>query len=57
MLEDLYEDMGDTLALQYGGSQLVHSIQTYRKLSPWTSHSRDIKQSLSRYYNNAFSGK
>ncbi|XP_072036306.1 LOW QUALITY PROTEIN: polyphosphoinositide phosphatase-like [Amphiura filiformis] len=55
MLEDLYEDMGDTLALQYGGSQLVHSIQTYRKLSPWTSHSRDIKQTLSRYYSNAFS--
>ncbi|XP_071801050.1 polyphosphoinositide phosphatase-like isoform X1 [Asterias amurensis] len=55
MLEDLYEDMGDTLALQYGGSQLVHSIRTYRKLSRWTSHSRDIKQSLSRYYSNTFS--
>ncbi|XP_038059031.1 polyphosphoinositide phosphatase-like isoform X2 [Patiria miniata] len=55
MLEDLYEDMGDTLALQYGGSQLVHSIRTYRKLSPWTSHSRDIKQTLSRYYSNTFS--
>ena len=24
MLEDLYEAHGDTLALQYGGSQLVH---------------------------------
>ncbi|XP_022104463.1 polyphosphoinositide phosphatase-like isoform X2 [Acanthaster planci] len=55
MLEDLYEDMGDTLALQYGGSQLVHSIRTYRKVSPWTSHSRDIKQTLSRYYSNTFS--
>ncbi|XP_030850291.1 polyphosphoinositide phosphatase isoform X2 [Strongylocentrotus purpuratus] len=55
MLEDLYEDMGDTLALQYGGSQLVHSISTYRKIAPWTSHSRDIKQTLSRYYSNAFS--
>ena len=24
ILEDLYEAHGDTLALQYGGSQLVH---------------------------------
>jgi len=30
MLEELYEDHGDTLALQYGGSQLVHRIKTYR---------------------------
>lgn len=37
MLEELYEDHGDTLALQYGGSQLVHRINTYRKTAPWTS--------------------
>lgn len=37
MLESLYEDHGDTLALQYGGSQLVHRIKTYRKTAPWTS--------------------
>ncbi|XP_070567874.1 polyphosphoinositide phosphatase-like isoform X2 [Ptychodera flava] len=55
MLEELYEDHGDTLALQYGGSQLVHSVSTYRKISPWTAHSRDIMQTLSRYYSNAFS--
>ncbi|XP_074642005.1 polyphosphoinositide phosphatase-like [Tubulanus polymorphus] len=54
MLEELYEDQGDTLALQYGGSQLVHRIQTYRKIAPWTSHSRDIMQTLSRYYSNTF---
>ena len=24
MLESMYEDHGDTLALQYGGSQLIH---------------------------------
>ena len=57
MLEELYEDHGDTLALQYGGSQLVHRIQTYRKIAPWTSHSRDIMQTLSRYYSNTFSGE
>ncbi|ELT99122.1 hypothetical protein CAPTEDRAFT_142019 [Capitella teleta] len=55
MLEDLYEGQGDTLALQYGGSQLVHRIKGYRKLAPWTSSSRDIMQTLSRYYSNAFS--
>ncbi|GFN80695.1 polyphosphoinositide phosphatase-like [Plakobranchus ocellatus] len=55
MLEELYEDHGDTLALQYGGSQLVHRIKGYRKIAPWTSHSRDIMQTLSRYYSNAFS--
>ena len=56
MLEDLYEDHGDTLALQYGGSQLVHRIKSYRKVAPWTSSSRDIMNTLSRYYSNAFSG-
>ncbi|KAL8573583.1 hypothetical protein ACOMHN_047853 [Nucella lapillus] len=55
MLEELYEDHGDTLALQYGGSQLVHRIKGYRKIAPWTSHSRDIMQTLSRYYSNTFS--
>lgn len=55
LLEELYEDHGDTLALQYGGSQLVHRIQTYRKVAPLTSQSKDIMQSLSRYYSNAFS--
>lgn len=56
MLEELYEDHGDTLALQYGGSQLVHRIKTYRKTAPWTSQGNDIMQTLSRYYSNTFSG-
>ena len=56
MLEDMYEDHGDTLALQYGGSQLVHRIKTYRHLAPWTSQGNDIMQTLSRYYSNTFSG-
>lgn len=56
MLSIVYEEMGDTLAVQYGGSQLVHSVDSYRKLSPWSAQSRDIKQTVSRYYRNAFSG-
>ncbi|KAK9747094.1 SacI homology domain [Popillia japonica] len=55
MLESMYEDHGDTLALQYGGSQLVHRIKTYRKTAPWTSQGNDIMQTLSRYYSNTFS--
>ncbi|XP_047986430.1 polyphosphoinositide phosphatase [Leguminivora glycinivorella] len=55
LLEGLYEDHGDTLALQYGGSQLVHRIKTYRKTAPWASHGNDIMQTLSRYYSNTFS--
>ncbi|KAG8186312.1 hypothetical protein JTE90_007333 [Oedothorax gibbosus] len=55
MLEELYEDHGDTLAMQYGGSQLVHRVKTYRKIAPLSSHSRDILQTLSRYYSNTFS--
>lgn len=57
LFEELYEDHGDTLSLQYGGSQLVHRVKTYRKIAPWTQHSKDIMQTLSRYYSNAFSGK
>ncbi|CAB3377732.1 Hypothetical predicted protein [Cloeon dipterum] len=55
LLESLYEDHGDTLALQYGGSQLVHRIKTYRKTSPWTSQGNDIMQTVSRYCRNTFS--
>lgn len=55
MLEKLYEDHGDTLALQYGGSQLVHRIKTYRKTAAWASQGNDIMQTLSRYYSNTFS--
>jgi hypothetical protein len=29
MLMDLYQDMGNHIALQYGGSQLVNTMQTY----------------------------
>ncbi|XP_018655511.1 suppressor of actin (sac)-related [Schistosoma mansoni] len=55
LLQDLYDEHGDTLALQYGGSQLVHNINTYRKIKKLSSHSRDFVQTLSRYYSNKFS--
>jgi len=55
MLEEMYEDQGDTLALQYGGSALVHRIKSYRKLAPWTSKGNDIMQTMRRYYSNTLS--
>lgn len=56
ILEEAYEDLGDTLAIQYGGSQLVHRIQTYRKVAPMATHGRDLYQTIHRYYRNAFTG-
>lgn len=52
--ETLFEEQGDTLALQYAGSQLVHSVRTYKKTSVLQERSRDVIQTLSRYYSNTF---
>uniref|UniRef100_A0A915PWV9 SAC domain-containing protein n=1 Tax=Setaria digitata TaxID=48799 RepID=A0A915PWV9_9BILA len=54
MYEDLMDQHGNTLALQYAGSQLVHSIKTYKKISVIQERSRDVIQTLSRYYSNTF---
>ncbi|PVU88362.1 hypothetical protein BB561_005902 [Smittium simulii] len=54
ILEEMYHDLGDTIALQYGGSHLVNTVQTYRKINNWTSHSRDLIVTLRRYYSNSF---
>lgn len=50
----MYHDHGDTIAVQYGGSQLVNTMETYRKINQWTSQSRDMIESFKRYYNNSF---
>lgn len=52
----MYHDHGDTIALQYGGSHLVNTMETYRKIGQWTSHSRDMIENLRRYYANSFAG-
>ncbi|CAD5211242.1 unnamed protein product [Bursaphelenchus okinawaensis] len=52
--EDMLDEHGDTLALQYAGSQLVHSIKTYKKTSAFQERSRDVIQTISRYYSNTF---
>ncbi|KAL2885686.1 Polyphosphoinositide phosphatase [Ceratocystis lukuohia] len=54
MLTNLYHDHGDTIALQYAGSQLVNTVETYRKTGSWTSNPRDMLESFKRFYNNSF---
>ncbi|KAI0244013.1 phosphatidylinositol-3,5-bisphosphate 5-phosphatase, partial [Massospora cicadina] len=55
MLTEMYHDHGDTLALQYGGSNLVNTMATYRNINQnWTSHSRDIIEAIRRFYTNSF---
>jgi hypothetical protein len=52
----MYHDHGDCIAVQYAGSHLVNTMETYRKINQWTSHSRDMLESFKRYYNNSFLG-
>ena len=54
MLIEMYHDHGDTIAMQYGGSHLVNTMETYRKINQWSSHSRDMLESIRRFYNNSF---
>ncbi|CDO53352.1 similar to Saccharomyces cerevisiae YNL325C FIG4 Phosphatidylinositol 3,5-bisphosphate (PtdIns[3,5]P) phosphatase [Geotrichum candidum] len=54
MLTEMFHDHGDTIALQYGGSHLVNTMETYRKINQWSSHSRDMIESIRRFYSNSF---
>lgn len=44
--------LGDTIAMQYGGSALVNSVDTYMKRSHWQSQSRDKLEGIRRFYSN-----
>ncbi|CDR45205.1 CYFA0S17e00144g1_1 [Cyberlindnera fabianii] len=54
ILTEMFHDHGDTIALQYGGSHLVNTMATYRKINQWSSHSRDMIESIKRFYSNSF---
>lgn len=54
LLLEMFHDHGDTIALQYGGSHLVNTMETYRKINQWSSHSRDMIESIRRFYSNSF---
>ncbi|MCJ1311331.1 phosphatidylinositol-3,5-bisphosphate 5-phosphatase [Agyrium rufum] len=50
----MFHSHGDSIAIQYGGSHLVNTMETYRKINQWTSQSRDMVESVKRYYHNSF---
>jgi hypothetical protein len=50
----IFHSHGDNIAIQYGGSHLVNTMSTYRKINEWRSHSRDMVESFKRYYHNSF---
>lgn len=50
----MFHGHGDAIAIQYGGSHLVNTMATYRKINQWQSSSRDMVESVKRYYHNSF---
>lgn len=50
----MFHGHGDAIAMQYGGSHLVNTMATYRKINQWQSSSRDMVESFKRYYHNSF---
>ena len=54
LFTNMWHDHGDSIAVQYGGSHLVNTMETYRKINQWSSQSRDMVESFKRYYNNSF---
>lgn len=56
LLMAMYQDMGNHIALQYAGSHLVNTMQTYsiNNAHNIASHSRDLLVTIKRYYSNSF---
>ncbi|OBA23202.1 hypothetical protein METBIDRAFT_29724 [Metschnikowia bicuspidata var. bicuspidata NRRL YB-4993] len=54
ILTEMFHDHGDTIAVQYGGSNLVNTMDSYRRINQWSSHTRDVLNSIKRIYSNSF---
>jgi phosphatidylinositol 3,5-bisphosphate 5-phosphatase len=55
VLTYLYQDMGNSLALQYGGSELAHTMKSYKEKNKSLGNKpRDLLTSFRRYYSNSF---
>lgn len=52
----LYQNHGDAIALQYGGSLLVNTMETYRKVNQWAAQGRDALEAFKRWHSNSFMG-
>ena len=57
LFTQMFHHHGDTMAMQYGGSHLVNTVNTYRKLNVWHNSSRDMMENVKRFYNNSFMDK
>jgi phosphatidylinositol 3,5-bisphosphate 5-phosphatase len=53
LFTNMWHEHGDSIAMQYGGSHLVNTMATYRKINQWTNQPRDMVESFKRYYNNS----
>ena len=42
VVTEIFHDHGDTIAIQYGGSNLVNTMDSYRRINQWSSHTRDM---------------
>ncbi len=52
----MFDDLGDVLSQQYGGSNVVHTIKSYSDKSAALSHkANDLTQNFRRYYSNTVS--
>ncbi|BGP36735.1 phosphatidylinositol-3,5-bisphosphate 5-phosphatase [Rhodotorula kratochvilovae] len=59
LVETMYREHGDCIAVQYGGSNTVNTIDSYRPAGPaWPAwgggYSRDKVENVKRYYANSF---
>ncbi|GAA6047122.1 hypothetical protein JCM3770_006907 [Rhodotorula araucariae] len=59
LVETMYREHGDCIAVQYGGSNTVNTIDSYRPSGPaWPAwgggYSRDKVENVKRYYANSF---
>ncbi|GMM33692.1 phosphatidylinositol-3,5-bisphosphate 5-phosphatase [Saccharomycopsis crataegensis] len=54
LLTDLFHNHGNIIALQYGGSNLVNTMETYRKINQWSSKKNDLIENFKRFYSNSF---
>lgn len=51
---EMYEVVGNQIAMQYAGSEAVHAMKSYDRGSGLAAQSRDLLTTIKRYYSNSF---
>jgi hypothetical protein len=54
LLMEMYEIVGNQVALQYAGSEAVHAMKSYDRGGGLAAQSRDLLTTIKRYYSNSF---